>query len=357
MTSADLPDLARDLLALDSGERHDKTGRGLAPSDVAHLFPGGCARQLAYREQGTPATDPLPPAMVAAGLAGTAVHEVVARARTAAGWPIVEHYVTVPGLDRRGVVDGYRDGRADDLKSKSRDGLRAVVDRGKSYEGDAAQAEVYAYALETAGTLGLYPDQDGGDPWTRADPQPVDTVSVTYVSRDNLLDSFTDTWTYDRKVAQRHLMRLGALTDRVRATDPEQIERGGLDPTRRPCDGCPFRTRCWGLTDVLREDETHVSRRIAPAEVGRLAADLVRLRRERAEIEAAERHCKNALMGHSKEEFTDAEGIRRRIHWTRSKPEGGQLDQTAAKAILRELDLPIPTIGVPSTLRLPALED
>lgn len=351
MTGPDLPELARELLALDSGERTDKTGRGLSPSDVGHLFPGGCARQLAYREQGCAPTDPLPPHMVAAGLAGSAVHEVVARARTAAGWPIVEHYVAVPGLDRRGIVDGYRDGRADDVKTKGHNGFRAVVDRGKAYDGDAAQAEVYAYALETAGTLGIPPLI------TAWHPVPVDTVSVTYVSRDNLLDSFTDSWTYDRRRARRHLMQLGTLTDHVRATPADEVTRGGLDPDRRPCDGCPFRTRCWELVDVLPEGQNYVNRRLAPGEVARLASDLVRLRRERAEIEAAERHCKTALMGHSREEFTDAEGVRRRIHWTRSKEYGGQLDQTAARDLLRSLEIEPPTLGVPTTLRLPALED
>lgn len=368
--STDLPELARDLLALDASERRDQTGRGISPSDVGALFPGGCKRQLAYREQGAVPTDPLPPEMVLASLVGTSVHDVVSRARTLAGWPIVEHFVQLPGLDRRGRLDGYRDGRVDDLKTKSSRGLRALLDRGKAYDGDQAQAELYAYALETVGTLGTAPDASDEEiarwsfiegTWSHHDeprpPQPVETVSVTYVSRDNPADSFTDSWTYERKRARRHLVKLAGLTDRVRQVPPERIERGGLRPDRRPCEGCPFRTRCWELTDVLPDGETPVTRSIRDEEAERLAADLVKLRAAEKEAKEGIEYVRAALANRNGMEFEDAEGIRRRVHWTKSKSEGGQLDQIAAAQIITEMGMVPPRLGTVSQLRTPAVAD
>lgn len=332
-------DLDSDLLAYDEA---DSGGHkpGIWPSDVRVLTPGrGCRRQLAYRMAATEPTDPVPEWLTRAALAGTATHWVIEQARRLAHptwW--LERRVTVPGFDHDGRLDAYMDDEStvDDVKTKGERAFEKVIDSGDVSEPDRNQVLLYGLAVEALGF-------------------PVKVCSVTYVNRSTLA-SHPVTWTYDRREAQDVAMQMFLVLDGINVADPETVDRDGRAPHWSPCDTCPFRSRCWNL-EPGQDPARVIADRATPEEVAVAAETLLGLRGEAGLNKEAQDWCKAVLHGHHGEEFTDPDGIRRRISWSREigEGQGGRLDAGKAREILESAGLPVPLLGQSSRVTFPAV--
>lgn len=341
MTDLDLR-LTADLLAYDEAQ-HGSHEPGVWPSDVKVLTrPGyGCRRQLAYRLAGTEPSDPIPEWLTLMALAGTAVHEVVERARRAAhpDWWL-ETRVRVPGFDRDGRLDAYETDTftVDDIKTKGERAFTRIVEQGHADKPDRDQVLLYGLAVEAMGAK-------------------VQRCSVSYVDRASLR-THVESWSYDRGEAERVAAGMFTVIDMAVSTAPEDVPRDGRAPMWSPCDTCPFRSRCWNLSPG--EDPSVVfSARALPEEVAAAAETLIVLRREATENDKAQDWCKAVLAGHHGAEFTDGDDVLRRVSW--SKPiepgRGGKADVERMRQILTEMGVPIPTIGSPSRLSFPTVKD
>jgi hypothetical protein len=329
-----------DLLAYDEAQHAGHTP-GVWPSDVKVLTPGrGCRKQIAYRVAGTPPTDKVPDWLTRAALAGSAVHEVIekARAHSHPTWWL-ERRVRVPGFDRDGRLDAYMDDTAtvDDIKTKGERPFDTAVHRGRPDDPDRDQVLLYGLAVEALGA-------------------PVRRCSVSYVNRSTL-ETHVESWTYDRREAEDVAIRMFTVLDEINTADPDSMPRDGRAPMWSPCDTCPFRARCWDLPPD--EDPAEVfSARALPETVAAAAEALIRLRAEAAENDATQEWCKAVLRGHHGAEFTDDEDVLRRVHWSRSiEPgQGGKLDTAEAKRILIEMGIPVPTLGQSPRLTFPTVK-
>lgn len=336
----DLADqLTEDLLAYDEAE-HAEHKPGIWPSDVRVLTPGrGCRRQLAYRLADTLPSDKVPDWLIRTALAGTATHAVIEKARALSHptwW--LERRVRVPGFDRDGRLDAYMDDTAtvDDVKTKGERPFERILDRGDADDPDRNQVLLYGLAVEELG-------------------MPVKVCSVTYVSRSTL-DSHVVTWTYDRREAEDVAMRMFGVLDAVNVPDPEEVPRDGRAPHWSPCDTCPFRSRCWDL-EPGADPAAVVAARATPEEVAIAAETLMGLREEAGQNKDAQDWCRAVLLGHSGEEFTGPDGIRRLIRWSRDIEEGtgGRLDTKTAREILEARGLPVPLLGSSPKVTFPAV--
>lgn len=321
--------LTDDLQAYEDSDPH---APGIGPSDSDR-----CRRQVGYRVTETPMDRPEDATLVRMAWIGTALHDHVARARQHSHptW-LVEGKVQPPGLDRPGTVDAYLDdlGNVDDIKTKTGRGYEAILTRGRAYDGDRKQSNVYALALEDAGHV-------------------VKTCSVTYVDREGRHDPFVDCWTYDREEALAALAALHALADAIDAG--ADLPRDGRGPdTGRPCDTCPWIATCWEL-DSLPEGYTAQSAYLAPTEVADAAETLRKLREEKRAITEAEDYLKLQLQGHSGATFTDEDGVQRQVKWSRGSRTGGQLDSKAVRARYADLDEEPPTLGTGPRVTTPAV--
>lgn len=326
--------LWRDLLAMERDYQESRSPQ-IGPSDVRALHKGGCQRQLGFRVQGVEPSDPEPEWLVRQAVMGTAIHAHVAKARRLAHphW-LVEAAVQVPGFDRPGAVDACGDGTADDLKTKSDRGYDAVLNRGRAYDADHDQTDLYALALT----------EDGHD---------VRRCSVTYLNRSDG-QSWVDSWTFDRDQALRTADKMHGLIDRVELLDPWAIDRGGLSPDWKPCDSCPFRTLCWNLPEVP-EGFNAVSAEVATEEVATDAEQLRLLRAEHNAMGEAIDYLRLRLEGHGGKTFVDSDGIERRVAWSAGKPygSGGHLDSKAVRARYVDLGEEPPTLGIAPRLTTP----
>ncbi len=336
----DLDDrLDHDLLAYDEAQHGDHVP-GVWPSDVKVLTPGrGCRRQLAYRLAAVEPTDKVPSWLIRAALAGTAVHHVIeqARARAHPTWWL-ERRVRVPGFDRDGRLDAYEDDTftVDDVKTKSDRAFETVQDRGWPDDPDRDQVLLYGLAVESLGAR-------------------VERCSVSYVRRSDLTTHVVS-WSYDRQAAEDVAMRMFGVLDRVNVADPEAVPRDGRAPHWSPCDTCPFRSRCWNLQPG-DDPAAVVAARATPEEVAVAAETLMKLRKEAAANEEAQRWCRAVTLGHPDSEFTDADGVLRRISVSRevAAGDGGRLDSTKAREILEAAGLPVPLQGVAPRVTFPAV--
>lgn len=330
-----VPQVLADLAAYEAAHPHPA---GIGPSDI-----GECPRRVFYRVTGTPQDREEAAILRATAWLGAAVHQAIAEARKHAHptW-LVEQPVTVPGMERPGTCDAYMDDlrNVDDVKTKSGRGFDAILGRGKAYDSDVEQTELYALGLEDAG-------------------HEVATCSVTYVDRNGYQREgehgvFVDSWSYDRKRALRAVGRLNALQDAV--DDGVVPARAGGGPgTGRPCDSCPWIKTCWNL-DKVPEGYTAQSAFLAPAEVAEAAAQLHALRQEASEIDKAQDYLKLQLQGHGGAVFTDHEGIQRRVSYSKGSSTGGALAQKEAAKLLEQAGLPVPRLGTSPRLTLPAVK-
>lgn len=269
---------------------------------------------------------------------GQAIHKAAAEARSFAHptW-LVEYPVLVPGMERPGTVDAYMDDLAnvDDIKTKSGRGFDAILSRGKAYDYDVEQVEIYAVGLENEG-------------------HEVRTCSVTYIDRNGHEDPFTDSWTYDRERGLAALGRLHALQDAL--DDGDELPRQGRGPgLGRPCDSCAWIKTCWQL-DSVPEGYSAQSAYLATDEVAEAAAALAALRAEAKLLDEAEAFYKAQLVGHTGATFTDAEGITRQVKWVGGGRTGGPLDSKAVRSHYADLGAEPPTLGTSPQLRLPAVK-
>lgn len=316
-----------DLLALEESDPHP---HGVGPSDI-----GRCPAQVGFRVRGTPPDFPEDRALVRKAAMGKAIHAIIAAARRTAhpDW-LVEAKVTPPGMNRPGTVDAYGDGNVDDVKTKSERGFDAVLARGKAYDADRDQVDIYALALEDAG-------------------HEVKTCSVTYVERSGNRPDFVDSWTYDRNQALTALERLHALEDA--ALGDGDLPRAGRGPeVGRPCDTCRWRRTCWGH---VPEGYSTQSYTLASEQVAAAAADLVELKARADALDSEIAHRRAMLQGHDGAVFTDRDGIVRRVAWTKPGLPKQVTDPEAAAELLRAHDLPVPTTAgrkVSPQLRTPA---
>lgn len=305
----------------------------VGPSDVDVLH-GGCVRRLAYRTQGYAPTDPAPEKMRRAAVIGEAIHAYVAHARRAAGWDLVEHPVQVPGFRRPGTLDGYTAGRLDDLKPVSGRVFESILNDGKARPKDQGQVMLYGVGLSSPR-------------W------PVRELSVTYVSRETG-ETLTDSWPFDPSAALDVVTKMGEVIAQA-GRAPDDLGRAARSPQDRPCDGCPFRTRCWGqqasAPDALAAELPNAVKWRAIA----LQDALAKRRAAQAVVDSL----RDSLAEYDGYEFEDAEGIRRRIRWTRGREygDGGALDQRQARDLLEYYGLPVPTLGTAPRLSMPAVTD
>lgn len=305
----------------------------VGPSDARVLVPGkGCVRQLAYRTQRVPATDPEPEHRTRAAIIGEAIHAQVATARRAAGWAMVEADVTPPGFPRAGRLDGYEAGRLDDLKTVSSRVFARVLELGKARPEDALQLDPYGLAVVA---LGL----------------PLHTLSITYVNRDNGED-FTDSWSWDPESAWRTAIAMYRVIDAA-AKPSAELGRAARTPHGRPCDGCPWRTACWGTLSLTPEDVVTP----APVDVAAAARELKAALGQRAELEERIERLRHEVGAAHGMRFEDQEGIMREIRWSSGRPpgEGGALDQGRARALLEYHGELSPTLGTAPRLSMPAV--
>ncbi len=330
-----MDDLWADLLAGDDGY-----SPAIGPSDAGVLGPRGCERQLAYRVQGIPATDPVPAWWRRVAKLGDILHEGVAQARRRAhpNW-LIEHPLDVPGFDRPGRLDAYDPadgGEVNDLKTCSDRAFTSIADRGQGRDGDQHQDELYGLALASSGP-------------------PVARLSLTYLNRSNG-ETFTDRWSFDPAAARKTALAMYAVIDRTGSTEPADIPRGGRVPTWAPCDTCRWRTACWDLQPG-EEPETVVSQRAAVADVARAARQARELYAQRRELDDALAYCKEILMAQHGATFEDADGITRQVRWSDGRPpgEGGKLDTRAARALLEHYGETVPTLGTAPRLSFPAV--
>lgn len=326
--------LCVDLAALSAAEDAERSPL-VGPSDVGVLH-GDCMRRLAYRAQGHAPSDPVSLELEMAAEIGKAIHARVAAARIRAGWTFVEKPTPVRGLSRWGTLDGY-DGRTrtvDDLKSVSRRVFDKVLELGKAREGDGDQAEIYALALTNSHV-------------------DVECCSVTYVCRDTGR-TFTDSWTFDPAHASEVLEALVDIAVDAETLAPDEFGRVAYNPTDKPCDSCPFRTKCWG--GRAPEPEPPV---LEDAHVQAIAAELHQLTTRRRELDDAIEQLRALIGPFHGYEFTDHEGIRRTVKWTsgRLPGEGGPIDQKAARRKLEAWGEDVPTIGTAPRLTFPAIPD
>lgn len=307
--------LELDLLALEEANPH---ALGVGPSDI-----GRCPAQVAFRVREVEPDRPEDRDLIRKAALGKAIHAAVAEARKLAhpDW-LVEVQVQPPGLSRPGTVDAYMTdlGVVDDVKTKSERGFDAILGRGKAYDEDRDQTNVYALAIEDMG-------------------HPVKTCSVTYVERSGNRPPFVDSWTYDREEAMGALMRLHALEDAIESGG--ELPRTGRGPELgRPCDTCRWPTKCWGVVPAGYSTQSYT---LAPPQVAEAGTDLVTLKKQRDAIEEAIEFRRAQLQGHNGAVFTDDEGIVRKVAWTKPGPPKQVTDADAAADLLKSHDLPVPT--------------
>lgn len=321
-----------DLLA-EYEQRQAERDPAVGPSDARVLVPGkGCVRQLAYRSQRVPATDPEPEHRTRAAIIGEAIHAQVATARRATHWALVEFQVTPPGFPRAGRLDGYTAGEVNDLKTVSSRVYAGVLELGKARPGDGRQAELYALALAELG-------------------HEVHTLSVTYVNRETGED-FTDSWSWDADAAWRTAIAMYRVIDAA-SLPPAELGRAARLPHDRPCDGCPWRTACWGTLSAAPVDVVTP----APADVAAAARELKAALSARAELEERIEQLRHEVGAAHGMRFEDEEGIVREIRWSSGRPpgEGGALDQGRARALLEYHGEQPPTLGTAPRLSMPAV--
>lgn len=305
---------------------------GIGPSDI-----GSCRRRVGYRVTGAPPDRPEDPLLARSSFLGSAVHAALAQVNRAQHptW-LVEQAVRVPGMDRDGTLDAYdpEQGLVIDYKTRSSRGMEAVLGRGKAYDHDVEQTELYGLALEDAGHL-------------------VKVCAVAYVDRNGHSDPLVDSWTYDRDRAVAAVARLHALADAIDAG--AELPRDGKGPdTGRPCDTCQWISTCWQL-DSLPAGYSAQSAYLAPTEVAEAAEQLRVLRLEAAKVKEATDYLRLQLQGHAGATFVDAEGVTRRVAWSRGSKTGGQLDSAAVRARYADLGETPPGLGAAPKVTTPAV--
>lgn len=316
-----------DLLAAYEREQARRDPR-VGPSD-AQVLSTGCLRQLAYRSQGFAPSDPEEPKRLRAAILGEALHRMVADARRAAGWDMVERDVQVPGFPRPGRLDAWHRGRLDDVKTVSDRVFRTVLELGKAREGDGQQAELYGLAV----------------PGT-------EILSVTYLHRETG-EVFEDSWTFDPVAAERTRVRMLEAIEAA-ARPPGDLGRAARTPHDRPCDACPFRSLCWGVKLEQWEPEPAP---VAPASVQAAARRYHAAAAAKRAAEDAMEEARYELAAASGMTWTDDEGIERMVKWSsgREPGDGGQLDTARARALLEYYGEQVPTRGTAPRLSFPAV--
>lgn len=204
-----------------------------------------CKRQVWYRnfppEDYTPA-----PTDERAATIGNALHKSLLEAWAALyPWRLIEHAVTIPGLDRDGRVDSFDPltGVLDDVKTAGSRKWDLIGDDGPT-EGTWRQVFVYGLALSRAG-------------------HEVRLVRLRYINREKgIEESFERPYTeVAARAALRALTTLASDLDQYRQAmdDGDEALAETLIPLREgtkhdafPCSYCPARFHCWNVERAIK---------------------------------------------------------------------------------------------------------
>ena len=248
-------------------KRHDRAqnpGQPVTPGQLRVRPSDGdtCKRQVWYRNFPPEDYRPLPTDERAATI-GTALHKSLLDAWAALyPWRLIEHEVTIPGLDRNGRLDSFDPltGVLDDVKTAGTWKWDLIGDEGPT-EGTWNQAAIYALALSRAGHT-------------------VRTIRLRYIHREKgYEEKFERTYTdMMGRTALRDLTALASVLDAYRQAvddgDTELAEdlipeREGRSHNAFPCSFCPARGHCWSIdraTALGRSPESFTILGPAPAD-------------------------------------------------------------------------------------------
>lgn len=199
-----------------------------------------CKRQVWYRNFPPEDYRPLPTDDRAATM-GTLAHKGLLEAWAALyPWRLIEHEVTIPGLDRNGRLDSFDPltGVLDDVKTAGTWKWDLIGDDGPTV-GTWNQAAIYALALSRAG-------------------HKVRLIRLRYIHREKGYEEIFEQPYTDMmgRAALRDLTALASVLDSYRqAVDDgdtelaEELipEREGRSHNAFPCSFCPARGHCWSI--------------------------------------------------------------------------------------------------------------
>ena len=210
------------------------------PSDT-----GACKRQVWYRNFPPEGYVPAPVDERKATI-GTALHKSLLDAWAwAYPWRLIEHEVTLPGLDRKGRIDSYDPltGVLDDVKTAG-DWKWETLGADGPTEDTWDQGFIYGLALFRAG-------------------HDVRFIRLRYVHREaGKEEPFVRPFTEAAgRAALRNLTALASILDQYRQAedDGDHELAAALIPAREgtshksfPCSFCPARLHCWNVTEAER---------------------------------------------------------------------------------------------------------
>lgn len=194
---------------------------------------GSCERAAGYAHHRAPWSDV--PAPGRAALLGTWIHEPYLRyLATLLGADLVEHEVRVDGV--LGHLDLATGTGVVDLKTVTESGPARAREHGPKRT-HLWQVMCYAEARRRAGAA-------------------ISWVAIVYLDRGRGED-YVWVGEFDPEVASEALAWWGSV---LAAPDPDLLPRGGRGPGLDVmCDGCPWRSRCWGPDGqpVLLDEAEH----------------------------------------------------------------------------------------------------